>query len=206
MESQTRQTKLAELERLRTRVAELEREVDQPPAHGFSASDYYTAYYATTGFMLGILGASVSLLFNVVGSLVIDQQPLRLIQIYLTFPLGEQALSPEFGSGLALAIGVCLYLATGMLLGIPFQLVLARFAPNSLFKRLVLATVLGLVVWVISYYGILSWLQPLLFGGRWIVDMVPIYVAAATHVVFGWTMALVYPLGAYVPFKLQTER
>ena len=58
-----------------------------------------------------------------------------------------------------------------MLLGIPFQMVIARFLPNAkLGTRLIVATVLGLVLWVINFYGILSWLQPLLFGGNWIVD------------------------------------
>lgn len=206
MDSQIRQEKLAELESLRARIAVLEREVAEPPSQGWRATEYYAAYFATTGFMLGILGAAVSLLFNVIGSVAVGDPPLQLIQIYLTFPLGEKALSPDFQSGLALAIGVCLYLATGMLLGIPFQMLLGRYAPHNLGKRLGIATVLGIVVWIINFYGILSWLQPALFGGDWILERVPWYVAMATHIVFGWTMALVYPLGAYVPFKLQTER
>jgi hypothetical protein len=47
----------------------------------------------------------------------------------------------------------------------------------------------------VMFYGILSWLQPMLFDGRWIVDntRLPWWVAAATHVVFGWTIALLYP-------------
>ncbi|MFM2096296.1 MAG: hypothetical protein RIS70_3420, partial [Planctomycetota bacterium] len=27
----------------------------------------------------------------------------------------------------------------------------------------------------------------------------------ATHLVFGWTMAIVYPWGLYQPYRLQTE-
>ncbi len=206
MDSQTRQQKLTELEELRARVAHLERELSEPPSEGWRATDYYAAYYATTGFMLGIVGAVASLLFNVIGSIVVGQSPLRLIQIYLTFPLGEKAISPDFQSGLALAVGICLYLATGMLLGVPFQLVLARYAQNSLPKRLIYATALSAVVWLLNFYAILAWLQPVLLGGNWIVELIPWYVALATHLVFGWTMALVFPWGAYVPYKLQTER
>ena len=44
-----------------------------------------------------------------------------------------------------------------------------------------------------------------MFGGNWIVDTVPVWVGALTHLVYGWTMALVYPLGLYVPYRRQTE-
>ena len=141
------------------------------------------------------------------GSLVVGQPPRYIIQVYLTFPLGEQALSENFDKPLALAIGCCLYIGTGMLLGIPVHLVLTRFAHNaSLPLRLVFATAIGLAIWVINFYGILSWLQPALFQGSWIIDLVPWYVGAMTHLVFAWTMAVVYPLGLYQPYRLQTEQ
>lgn len=196
--------KRRELAALRARVMELEAEVEAEEARPWQATGYYAAYYATTGFMLGGVGAFASLFFNVVGSLVVGQHPLRLIQVYLTFPLGEEALRLE--GGLALAIGCCLYIATGMLYGIVFQLVLARWAPRAGFgARLAWASGLALLIWVVNFYGILSWLQPLVFGGRWILSEIPFWVAAATHLVFGWTMALAYPLGAYTPYKRVTD-
>ncbi len=206
MSSDPNQTKQQELQSLRQRIATLEAEIDAPPEH-WEASGFYASYYATTGFLLGIFGAATSLLFNIVGSAVVGQHPLRLIQIYLTFPLGEKALSPEFDSGITLAVGCCLYLGTGMLLGIPFQLTLGRFDRNtSLPGRLVAATIMSLTLWLINFYGILYWLQPLLFDGRWIVEMIPWWVAATTHLVFGWTMAFVYPLGVYRPYYRQSEK
>ena len=48
--------------------------------------------------------ALASLLFNVVGASLFDKHPLRLIQVYLTFPLGEKALGDDF-SGFALGGG-----------------------------------------------------------------------------------------------------
>ena len=62
-------------------------------------------------------------------------------------------------------------------------------------------------LWLVNFYGLISWLQPLLFGGSWIVDNreLPWWVALATHLVFGWTMAAIYPWGIYHPYKLQTE-
>jgi hypothetical protein len=201
--------KRRELAELKRRVESLEAELDataSTPSGRFGG--YYAAYYATTGFLLGMFGASTSLLFNVVGSLVAFRDggghPLRLIQVYLTFPLGEQALHME--GGLALAVGCCLYLATGMLLGMMFQLFFTRYLPQaSPVRRLAVATLLSLVVWIVNFYGVLSWLQPLLFGGRWIVDLIPPWVAAATHLVFGWTMAVVYPWGLYVPYRTASE-
>jgi hypothetical protein len=133
---------------------------------------------------------------------------LRLIQVYLTFPLGERALSPEFETGMALAIGCCLYIGTGMLLGIPFQMAIAKFIPEAkLPTRLAFATVLGLLLWVINFHGILSWLQPMLFGGNWLVDpdILPSWVGVATHLVFAWTMAVVFPWGKHEHYHRATH-
>ncbi|MGD9723390.1 MAG: hypothetical protein AB7O59_18990 [Pirellulales bacterium] len=208
MSTQDKQRELAEL---RERVRNLESELasGSPAATAeWQASGYYTAYYATTGFLLGGVAAMCSLLFNIVGSLIFEKQPLELIRVYLTFPMGQQALDfNAVDNGLILAIGCCLYIGTGMLYGMLFQLVLARFAPGAaLVTQFVLVSVLALAVWLVNFYGILSWLQPLLFGGRWIVDLIPWWVAALTHLVFGWTMLVIYPLGRYTPYRLETSQ
>ena len=169
------ETKQQELERLRARVEQLEAEVVKDEAiKGWQASGYYTAYYATGGFMLGMFGAMASLLFNVIGAPIAGKSPLELIRIYLTFPMGETALQLTnpgqsgyaVGDGVILAFGCCLYLATGMLLGIPVYLALTRFAgKRGLLARLIVATVVSLAIWGFNFYAILSWLQPLLIGG-----------------------------------------
>ncbi|HTN78000.1 MAG TPA: hypothetical protein VL096_22265 [Pirellulaceae bacterium] len=211
METPPTETKQQELARLQARVAELERELTgEPPATGeWMRSGYYLTYYATTGFFLGMLAALVSLMFNIVGSSLAGKDPLELIKVYLTFGLGEKARDPNFDDGLALAVGCCLYIATGMLLGILFQVVLTRYAAKGgLAQRLLWASGLAIVIWLVNFYLLLSWLQPLLFGGNWIVDneVLPWWVAMATHLVFGWTMAIIYPLGLYQPYRLQTEQ
>lgn len=203
------EAKQKELNRLRAELSELEKELEKPSEVWDSSKGFYSDYHAASGLLLGMVGAVVSLLFNVVGSLAAQLPPLRIIQVYLTFPLGEQALSDNLDTGMALAIGCCLYLATGMVLGIPFQMIFSRFMPRgSLVQRLVLATVIGLLIWGINFYGILSWLQPLLFGGNWLVDpeILPPWVGAATHVVFAWTMAIVYPWGVHSPYRRQTDQ
>jgi hypothetical protein len=201
--------KQVRLDRLRAEVAQLEAELSTAPAETsqWQATGYYTAYYATTGFMLGGLAAMSSLLVNVIGALLFGKPPLELIRVYLTFPLGEKALElTDADGGLTLAIGCCLYITTGMLYGILFQIVLTRFTAGSTpGVKFVVVSVLALAVWLVNFYGILSWLQPLLFGGRWIVEQIPWWVAAVTHLVFGWTMLLVYPLGRYTPYRVQME-
>ena len=122
-----KQRELADLE---ARAQQLQRElVEEAVVLPFQPQGYYAAYYATTGFMLGIFGAMSSLLFNIVGSALVGQHPLELIRVYLTFPLGDKAL--ELDSGLALAVGCCLYLGTGMLLGIPVYLALTRWTADG---------------------------------------------------------------------------
>jgi hypothetical protein len=202
-----KQREIAELEeRAELLRSELTKESAAVP---FQPHGYYTAYYATTGFMLGIFGAMSSLLFNIVGAALTNRYPLELIRVYLTFPLGDKAL--ELNSGLALAIGCCLYLGTGMLLGIPVYLALTRFAASGpLAKRLIVASVVSLIIWAIMYYGILSWLQPATVPNmspkNYIVNQVPWWVAALTHLVFGWTLALIYPLGTFTAYRRPMEQ
>jgi hypothetical protein len=210
------QEKLQELERLRAQVQKIEGELIKEEAErGWQASGFYSAYYATAGFMLGIFGAMTSLLANVVCAPIAGKTPLELVRIYLTFPLGEKALElttkgqPVYvvGDGVILAIGCCLYLGTGMLLGIPVYMTIARFARGKgLLVRMLVASIVSLAIWGINFYGILSWLQPMLVGGdpgNWITNSnyLPWWVAAATHLVFGWTIAVLYPLGEYTPYR-----
>jgi hypothetical protein len=194
-----------ELDRLRAEVQRLEAELDRSEApEGWPPRAYYTTYHVLAGFVLGAFGACASLLFNVVGSLLVGQHPLELIRVYLTFPLGAEALGVD--GGLTLAIGCCLYLATGMLLGVPFHLFLTRwFAASSPTTRFTAVSALALGLWVVNFYGVLAWLQSLLFGGRWIVDLIPWWVAALTHLVFGWTVLLAQPLGAFTPYRPYVE-
>jgi hypothetical protein len=214
-----REATLQELQRLRAEIRRLEAELGDagppsperatapPPAarsawgdDGWPPPRFYVTYQVLAGCVLGMFGAATSLLFNVVGSLLIGQHPLRLIQVYLTFPLGEAGLTVD--SGLTLAVGCCLYLGTGMLLGIPFQLVLTWLGDRAPVRtRFLAVTFLAVGIWLFNFYGVLSWLQPLLFGGDWIVAMIPPWVAALTHLVFGWTMLLVQPLGVFVPYR-----
>lgn len=195
-----------EIDALKSRLNELQSQVAEKAGGEWQYRGYYVDFYAAVGAVFGMFAAFSSLLFNIVGAVLVGEPPLRLIQVYLTFPLGEEALGVD--NGLALVIGCCLYIATGMVLGVPFHLALTRFLPkgSSIASRLALASLLGLALWVVNFYGILSWLQPRLFGDDWIVRLIPWWVAALTHLVFGWTMALLAPFGRFEPYQPQTEQ
>jgi hypothetical protein len=167
-------------------IRRLESEGRQEEPGGWPPKGFYLLWHLVVGITLGGLGALVSLGFKVVGAPLFGRPPMQLIRVYLTFPMGERALSAS--EGLALSVGAGLYLITGAILGIGFHLVLRTFRQGGPMKMFGVATALGLGVWIVNFYLILSWLQPVLLGGRWIVDEIPFWVAALTHLAFAWTI------------------
>ncbi|MSR46375.1 MAG: hypothetical protein EXS13_04830 [Planctomycetes bacterium] len=127
-----------------------------------------------------------------------------MIRVYLTFPLRERAMASE--DGFVLSTGVLLYLATGMVLGVALHVIGQRwFSTAPLPRRLVLASIAGVLLWLIGYYAILSRPQPLLFGGDWIVREIPPLVAATTYFVFTWSLTLLAFLGRFEPPELGSK-
>ena len=207
-----------ELAELQDKVSALEAEVRRAaPIHDqWNHDQFYGTYYGTVGFVYGGIAAMVSLLFNVIGATLAGKHSLEIIRVYMTFPLGEKALALStaegtgfvIDDGMILSLGCCLYIGTGMVLGVLFHWVICRFAEkSSLIVRLLWGTGIAVAVWSVNFYGILSWLQPALFGGNWITngEHMEWWVALATHVVFGWTMAVMAPLGAFEYYKRPTE-
>lgn len=203
-------TKQQEYETLLLRVAELERELAAAQQTDSWRNDvrFYGIYAAAAGFLSGGIAATVALIVNICGAALVGRHPLDLMRVYLTFPLGEQALAlteairgnSAIDDRIILLLGICLYLGTGMLIGVLFQLLLSAFLPGRPIRdRLIAASGIALTVWLVNFYGILVWLQPLLCGGNWIVNprFHPIWVAAGTHLVFGWSMAFLSPLGDF---------
>ncbi len=184
MDARTRQQAIEEqLEAIRTferGPAAPSGEVGRPPSG---------SRHVALGLTLGSVAAIVSLAANALGAPVFDRRPMELIRVFLTFPLGERPLTVE--PGLVLMVGCALFLATGAMYGALLHLVLSKyFGQASVGKQFGVATVLGLGLWVVNFYGILSWLQPLLLGGDWIVRLIPPWVGALTHLAFAWTVAL----------------
>lgn len=186
MDAQNRQDLIAEhlaaIRELEAQAAAEKKGKTWPP------DGFYLLWHVVIGLMLGALGAVVSLTANVLGAPLFGRHPLELIRVYLTFPMGARAL--EVADGALLTIGCVLYLSTGALVGILFHLGWTVWlAKASRRKKLAVATGAGLVLWIVSFYLILSWLQPLLLGDNWIVRLVPPWVGALTHLAFVWTIA-----------------
>jgi hypothetical protein len=193
--------RLRELEGLRDRVSVLEAQIDasSPQPTNWPPRQFYWLYYAIAGFALGGIGAMTSLLFNVVVSFFEGRHPFHIIQVYLTVGLGATALT--LNDNLTLVMGCLLYLLFGMLLGIPFHSIISRrLSSSSMLLKFAAVTVASLTVWIGVFYGILSWLQPMLTGGNWVLHEIPWWLAASTHLVYGWTMLAVQQLGRFAPF------
>ncbi len=173
-------------------------EVAEKHATAWPPHNYYLLWHVVVGMTLGALGASVSLLANGLAAPLFGKRALELIRVYLTFPMGARAL--ELDDGSVLFVGCVLYLVTGALYGTLIHLVLStRFADAPLGKRFAVATAIGLGLWVVNFYLVLSWLQPLLLGGNWIVRLVPPWVGALTHLTFAWTVAAAEGWGRFEP-------
>jgi hypothetical protein len=71
------------------------------------------------------------------------------------------------------------------------------FKDSSTIQKVLIAVSVSVAIWLINFFAILSWLQPLLFGGSWILEMIPWWVAMLTHIVFGLTMLLIGEWGHF---------
>lgn len=172
-------------------IRQIEAEAAGPAAgaQSWPPDGFYLVWHVLFGMMLGSLGAAVSLAANFIGAPLFGEEPMQLIRVYLTFPMGAEALSAEWG--VLLAVGSILYLITGALYGIVFHLLMQVYFSDADFRKLlIVGSVFGLALWVGNFYLVLSWLQPLLQGDNWIVRLVPPWVGALTHLAFAWTMVL----------------
>ena len=142
----------------------------------------------TVGSVAGFLGAIASLIGNIAGAFVLGVEPLRLLRIYATILEGHRALDISRDDFFIAAF--TLHNVTGILFGAIFALGARKFCAGL--QRYVLAGAgYGIAIWLVNFYGILSWLQPLLHGSAFILTEIPIAVAVLTHVSYGLTVALV---------------
>lgn len=172
---------------------------------GWPPAGFYLLWHVVVGMAIGGLAAMVSLAANMIGAQLFGVRTLELVRVYLTFPMGARAL--HVGDGEVLFVGCVLYLVTGALYGVLFHLLFTTvFAGSPPKKRFVIATLLGLGLWIVNFYLLLSWLQPLLLGDDWIVRMVPPWVGALTHLAFAWTVAASEVWGRFEPYRRSINR
>jgi hypothetical protein len=142
----------------------------------------------TVGSVAGFLGAITCLICNIAGALVLGVEPLRLLRIYATILEGRRALDISRDDFFIAAFA--LHIVTGILFGTIFALGARKFCAG-LQCDILAGAGYGIAIWLVNFYGILSWLQPLLHGSAFILTEIPIAVALLTHVSYGLTVALV---------------
>jgi hypothetical protein len=190
-----------EIEEHRLAIARLEEELVQLPAPAapWPPSGFYVTFYLVAGLMLGTMCALNSFLFNVVGSFVVNQDPMQILRVLGTFFIGKEALTTDDMTFLMLVM--LTHLSVGAVAGALFHLVLNLFWPDlPVFRLLLVSAGFGVALWLVSFYGVISWLQPLLVGEAYILHMLPVWVALLTHIVYGLTLGLLQPTGKFVPY------
>jgi signal transduction histidine kinase/CheY-like chemotaxis protein len=186
----TQEEILQEIERHRRSITELEAklsgEIKVP-------TGFYLTFYILAGMVVGIMGGLTSFIFNIVGSLIVAQDPMVILRAFGTLFIGADALTTHNLNFLILVLLV--YLSGGAVAGAAFQVIVSRyFADRPIVYRILLAGAYGIGLWIINFYGIISWLQPLLVGKAYVLEIIPFWVAASTNLVFGLTLGLLQPI------------
>lgn len=144
------------------------------------------------GALGGFLGAITSLGFNIAGAWMVGIEPLRLLRVYATILEGSAALDASRSDFFVATL--ILHVVTGLFFGAIFAGGVRRFCCSGLRRYIFAGAGYGIALWVVNFHGILSWLQPLLYGRPFVLTEIPIAVAVLTHISYGLTVALViYP-------------
>lgn len=168
-------------------------------APGWPPKGFYLTFYVVAGLMLGVLGSLVSFLCNVAGSLLLRQDPLLFLRVYGTFFLGREALVTDHLDFFMLVAVV--YFSVGAVGGAVFHVLVNYLCPDRVPLQVVLGAAYGLLMWVVNFYVVIAWVQPRLFGEAFVLELMPAWVAALTHVAYGVTLGALQPLGRFVPYR-----
>ncbi len=147
---------LAQIEEHRTALATLESRLRaaEPPAAPWPPRGFYLTFYVVAGLLLGILGSLTSFLFNVFGSLLVNQDPLHILRVYGTVFLGAKALTTDDLNFFMLVAVV--HFSLGAVAGAVFHVLVNRFVPDRPAFQIVLGGLYGLLIWVVNFYCILD--------------------------------------------------
>ncbi len=195
---------LREIERHRRAIVELEEKLAAAPGrNGWPPPGFYTTFYVVAGVTLGTMGALASFVFNVVGSAVVSQDPMLILRVFGTFFIGQEALTTDNLNFLMLVL--LTHAIVGAAGGAVFHVVINRnFADRSTGQKILYSGLFGCALWLINFYGVISWLQPLLVGQAYILRLMPFWVAALTHIIYGLTLGLLQPIGRFIPYAPPT--
>ena len=183
----------------RAAIARLEAQLPGRPAPSWPPAGFYLTYYVVSGMILGILGSITSFGCHVLGALLVHQDPLRVLRVYGTVFLGPAALGTDDLDFFMLVAVV--HFSVGAAAGAVFHVLVNRFAPSRTGLQIALGAAYGLLMWVVNFYLVIAWLQPLLVGRAYVLELMPPGVAALTHVVYGLTLGLLQPLGRFAAYR-----
>ncbi len=184
----------------RQAIRELEAELRATPTASWPPPGFYLTFYIVAGLVIGVLGSLTSFVFHVVGSLIVNQDPLRFLRVYGTVFLGAKALTTDDLNFFMLVAVVHFSIGAGG--GAVFHVLVNKYAPDRPLLQIVLGGAYGLLMWIVNFYGILIWLQPRLVGQAYVLELMPTWVAAMTHVIYGLTLGVLQPLGRFVPYRV----
>ncbi len=190
---------LGEIERHRAAILALESRLDDAPTAPWPPTGFYLTFYVVAGTMIGILGSLVSFAFHVVGSVLISQDPLRLLRVYGTVFLGARALTTDDLNFFMLVAVV--HFSVGAIAGAVFHVLVNYLVPGRTAVQIGLGALYGIGLWLVNFYVVIAWLQPRLVGEAYVLELMPVWIAALTHVIYGVTLGALQPLGRFVPYR-----
>jgi hypothetical protein len=196
-----------EIERHRGAIADLEAQLGTHGERSWPPAGFYLTFYIVAGTTIGILGSAVSFLFHIIGSLLVKQDPLLFLRVYGTVFLGAKALTTDDHTFFMLVAIV--HFCVGATAGAVFHVLVNRFVPERPALQVALGCGYGLLMWVVNFYVVIAWLQPRLVGQAYVLELMPAWVAALTHLIYGLCIGLLAPLGrfvAYQPAPIGNER
>lgn len=193
----------ATLLELEARLVESTASAQPPsPSPGWPPKGFYLTYYVVAGMLIGILGSVTSFLCNVLGSLLLKQDPLLFLRVYGTVFLGERALVTDDLNFFMLVAVV--HFSVGAAAGAVFHVLVNFYVPDRAGLQIALGLLYGLLMWIVNFYVVIAWLQSDVFGKAYVLHLMPAWVAAVTHMVYGLTLGVLQPLGRFVPYRAQT--
>jgi len=195
----TREDILRAIDQHRAAIAELEAQLSRPASGSWPPVGFYFTFYIVAGLTIGILGSTASFLFHVIGSLLVKQDPLLFLRVYGTVFLGAKALTTEDLNFFMLVAVV--HFSVGASAGAVFQVFVSRFVPDRLPLQIALGAAYGVLMWLVNFYVVFSWLQPRLVGQAYVLQLMPWWIAAFTHLLYGLTIGALQPLARFVPYR-----
>ncbi len=201
--AKTREEILREIEQHQDAIRRLETEISSSGATVTAApwppEGFYLTFYVVAGGILGVLGSLTSFLCNVFGSLMIGQDPYYFLRVYGTVFLGQEALQTSNLNFFMLVAIV--HFSVGAMAGAVFHVLINYFGPFRPAQQIGAGLAYGLLMWIVNFYLVLWWLEPMLVGQAYVLELMPAWVAAVTHLVFGLTIGALQPLGRFEPFR-----